>query len=179
MAMAPVKLNTGAGVLIRTMKQVFFLTMMILHPVISNDCSDERNCTFTKEIERQRGQSVELPLNTSKTISDLCMWDNSRWKFIWDLIRGSKYDSSFKEDVSVVDKTFRLSNVSKNASGTYRILDNEGSCVAWIKISVWDSEMTTHLPSSSSPGLRSPSLTTNRPHQIFLLLFLVVLLFTL
>ncbi|KAL8213035.1 UNVERIFIED_CONTAM: hypothetical protein K2H54_060318 [Gekko kuhli] len=181
--MGPVQLNTGAELLYRTIKWGFCLTVLTLHPVSSDERQGERNCTIPVEIVAQEGDSVEVPLNTSKTISDLFVWDNLTmvWVYVWDFSNGKKYSSSFKEHVSMVSRTFRLLNVSKDTHGNYKLQDNDANCVALINVSVRDLETTTHLSSSSAPGLIYPRVTTgdHRLHWVFLLQFLAVLLFML
>ncbi|XP_025031241.1 uncharacterized protein LOC112542476 isoform X2 [Python bivittatus] len=116
-----------------------------------NDTNDN-NC-LQKTISVQEGETVEIPLNPSEMIQDVCIWSNStsRWEnachFSNGVCRTLLID--FKEDISIKGNKFELKNVSSQASRIYKLLDKPGNCMMSMRVSVLSAKPTI---SSSRSG---------------------------
>ncbi|KAF7236202.1 Beta-lactamase [Varanus komodoensis] len=139
----------------------FSIFLLAAHLVLTNACKNTRSDCSVISVSVQEGSSLDVPLNTSDTILDVCVWNSStsRWEnachFSGQVCKPLL--PYFKEHISLAKENFVLQSASRDSGRIYELLDTSGKCVASINVSVSDPGVTTYPPTSLPPGTKSPS----------------------
>lgn len=101
--------------------------------------TDDHGCLHMNKFVEE-GKSLKVPLNDSKIVQDLCIWNNRT--SVWE--NGCHFSNGvcktllpdFSEDISIKGNQFELKNASHKASGHYMFLNKSGNCMWSMKIFV-------------------------------------------
>ncbi|KAJ6652549.1 hypothetical protein lerEdw1_011425, partial [Lerista edwardsae] len=127
---------------------VFRLTLLALRLVSLKACDHQKgsaepsDCLESKSISVQEGDSIHIsiPFEQDKEVVDLCIWRRSAscWENTCQFSDSGTCQPllmDFKEHITLGGKTLTLHNVSRAATGIYKV-QQSGKCVAWRNVTV-------------------------------------------
>ncbi|XP_074872896.1 uncharacterized protein LOC142024646 isoform X2 [Carettochelys insculpta] len=142
--MAPVRsARAGVGCFQLTGLCGFLLGVLIYSAVCSFECPPKKLGTQDcpqRSISVSRGDTVNFSFTASSPTLDLCKRNGSTSK--WDPVysfsnHGSQpISKDFRENISVSQGRFVLTNMSLGAAGNYTLQDSQGTCRAYFELRV-------------------------------------------